>query len=169
MKISDNLRLLQKRNLMVFLSQYAIKINELFFINEIIYNDPSYILATKIAQCIPLHPIATFYNEKRCKQYCEKFIKECEGDYFIILPPQNLCRESYGRVARPNKPIFKISSTNIFMVYQTFFGNTDPDMLLLCSEDFKKGLFVNAYSDDPTEENGMSDENLFECFEWNDM
>ena len=84
------------------------------------------------------------------------------------MPSLGLCEEVYGLVARPTKPILKISSRHVTTAYEVFFSKKrSPNDLLICSEDFKKGIYVSAHADTPTEENGYFDDDLFECFTWN--
>lgn len=171
-KISNNIRLTQKRNLLAYLQQFSLKIDELFFVEDLIYGEDSYVLATKIVNNIPSEPSDIFYEENKCKLLYENFIKNSELNneyYYIVLKFLNRCHENYGLVVRPDKPILKVSSKNLLHTYNLLLRGYDCDELLICSESFKSGIFVDVYADHPTEENNWYDGNLYECYEWSSV
>lgn len=170
MKISNSIRLTQKRNLLAYLHQFSLKINDLAFVEEIIYGEDSYELATTISNSIPLKPTFIFNTKNECRIHCNFFVKKLLSNntsYYIVFDNMGICGDGKGRrIAKPDKPIFKVKNNNILDVYEIFLKDISTKNLLICSEDFTYGIYTNYYADHPTEENNWYDGDLYECYKW---
>lgn len=144
--------------------------NDLTFVEYIIYGEDSYDLATTILRSIPQEPNFILNTKSECKTYCNYFVRKFlskNNSYYIVFDNMGICGDGKGgRIAKPDKPIFKVKNNNLLKTYEIFLKNTSINHLLICSEDFTHGIYTDYYADHPTEENNWFDGDLYEFYNW---
>lgn len=170
MKISQSINLTQKRNFMVFLYNISLNIKKLNFVDDVIYGEQSYRLATTIYNSVPCEPTYLFNSQQDLRNHCDDYIARLvlmTKSFYIVLDTYSVFLDINNKhVASPRLPLINTSSSDLVYWYQLLSQGHGINHLLIASTDFLTGIHTAEYADYPTQEHGGSDRSIYECFIW---
>lgn len=165
---NNKIRLFQKKNLITFLYNLSLKIEDLSFVEDYIYGTDSYLIATQALKAVPNTPLCVFYDRPSSLSFIENFIIDVcknETSYYVVLEPLLI----YDSESQPKKPILLTKAEDLENLYRKLLILSFRNELLLCSTDFRKGIYIDVYADQPTYKNSWYDGAIYECYQWLDQ